>query len=61
MEKKSVWGNMTYACLKILKRSQVEMSRSHLHKNIIILLIRMYFMIIQYIYLLQDCDIVAFK
>lgn len=37
MEKKSVWGNMTYACLKILKRSQVEMSRSHLHKNIIIL------------------------
>lgn len=38
MEKKSVWGtSMTYACLKNLKRSQVEMSRSHLHKNIIIL------------------------
>lgn len=37
MEKKSVWGNMTYACLKNLKRSQVEMSRSHLHKNMIIL------------------------
>lgn len=36
-KKKSVWGNMTYACLKNLKRSQVEMSRSHLHKNIIIL------------------------
>lgn len=37
MEKKSVWGSMTYACLKNLTRSQVEMSRSHLHENIIIL------------------------
>lgn len=37
MEKKSVWGNMTYACFKNLKRSQVEMPCSHLHKNIIIL------------------------
>lgn len=53
---------MTYACLKNLKRSQVEMSRSHLQKNIIILYdTHVFYDHTIYIYLLQDCDIVAFK